>query len=67
MKNEKVPTRAVRGGEDAEHDVLVQGALEIATQSVQHAFVLDSEVQHLWSRGDGQFMNRGNTREFSNK
>jgi hypothetical protein len=37
----------VCGGEDAEHDVLVERALEVSAQAVQHAVIRHAEVQHL--------------------
>jgi hypothetical protein len=40
-------TWAVCGGEDAEHDVLVERALEVSAQAVQHAVIRHAEVQHL--------------------
>ena len=35
------------GGQDTEHDFLVQDALKIAAQPMQHTVLLDTEVQHL--------------------
>jgi hypothetical protein len=40
-------TWAVCGGKDAEHDVLVERALEVSAQAVQHAVIRHVEVQHL--------------------
>jgi hypothetical protein len=44
-------TWAVRGGEDAEHDILVERALEVSAQAVQHAVIRHAEVQHLGNSG----------------
>ncbi len=46
-KNINWITWAVCGGEDAEHDVLVERALEVSAQAVQHAVIRHAEVQHL--------------------